>query len=182
LVSTNAAGTKSTTMAGEYSGNALGFKGSEDLGGMKANFQVEVNPSTLGATAPTGYQSFAGLEGAFGTVRAGQFFNYQFSNNALGSADGLSVAGGYSRVSETATGSLQGNAVEYTLPSIVTGLGVGFLKSFDNGTYANAATGTTAVNTNQFRLTYNLGALNVGYAQSKAATATGGHHLSKQPA
>jgi len=177
--------TKTTTsMSGAYSGNALGFKGSEDLsGGMKANFQVEFNPNWHGASSTqtvTNYQSFAGLSGDLGSLRAGQFFSQQFFNNALGDATGRSNAGGFTAVSEGATGVNQNNNIEYTLPSIVSGLGIIVARTFDSGAYDTTTNdGSYTVSSSTYRLTYSTGALNVGYATSKANTATAGAMSSK---
>jgi len=180
LVSTKTTST-TTTMSGAYSGNALGFKGSEDIGsGMKANFQLEFLPSYLAAGAAAGqtvtnYQSFAGISGEFGSIRAGQFFNMGFFNNAMGDATGISNAGGFQRISETATGTNQNNSIEYTLPTIVNGLGVTLGKTYDNGTYdSSTVDGASAVMSGSYRVTYSTGALNAGYSYSRAATATAG--------
>jgi len=184
LISQKAGTTTTVGIGGSYSGNALGVKGSEDLGsGVKANFQVELLPtwsvapaSTLGGTATAGslgnYQSFVGLSGAeLGSIRVGQFFNSQFFNNAMGDATGRSNAGGYSVASETYTGVNQTNAVEYTLPTFVTGLGVIYTRTFDNGATTSATTGIVASST--YRITYSLGGFNVGYAASDAAATSG---------
>jgi len=189
-VDTHITSTKTTTntigLSGAYSGNALGFKGSEDIGsGMKANYQIELYPGYFGAGGTstqtlTNYQSFAGISGDFGTLRAGQFFNMGFFNNAMGDATGISNAGGFQRVSENGTGTNQNNSVEYTLPNMISGLGVTVGKTFDNGTYAATTTdGASAVMSQSYRVTYSAGAFNTGYSVSKAATATGGAMTAK---
>lgn len=53
----------------------LGFKGETDVAGMKAFFQIEqeINFAQGGGNAWAGRDTFAGLKGDFGRVRAGQF-------------------------------------------------------------------------------------------------------------
>ncbi|HFA7937159.1 TPA: porin [Neisseria gonorrhoeae] len=54
-------------------GSKIGFKGQEDLGnGLKAVWQLEQGASVAGANSGWGNkQSFVGLKGGFGTIRAG---------------------------------------------------------------------------------------------------------------
>ncbi|MFD1244204.1 porin [Paralysiella testudinis] len=80
-------------------GSRIGFKGSEDLGnGLKAIWQVESKTSIAGTDSGwSSRDSFIGLEGGFGKVRAGHLSNqmnsnmdtpdaWEYSNEALGLA------------------------------------------------------------------------------------------------
>lgn len=64
--------TKTATQIADF-GSKIGFKGQEDLGnGMKAIWQLEQKASIAGTNSGWGNrQSFIGLKGDFGTVRAG---------------------------------------------------------------------------------------------------------------
>jgi len=79
----NGAGKKYAIDSGEQSGSRLGFKGTEDLGGgLKAIFDLEAGiladsgASQGGLTF--GRQSWVGLTGDFGTVKAGRQYTPQF--------------------------------------------------------------------------------------------------------
>ena len=73
----------SITQMEDY-GSRIGFKGEEDLGnGLKAIWQVEQRVSLAGAQASEGFNTrdtFIGLEGGFGKVRAG-YVSDQFNEN-----------------------------------------------------------------------------------------------------
>lgn len=63
--------------AGGVSGNRIGFKGTEDLGGgLKANFVLEQGFSADDGTAAGGFnrQSWVGLSGGFGEVQLGNSY------------------------------------------------------------------------------------------------------------
>lgn len=64
--------TKTATQIADF-GSKIGFKGQEDLGnGMKTIWQLEQKASIAGTNSGWGNrQSFIGLKGGFGTVRAG---------------------------------------------------------------------------------------------------------------
>ncbi|WP_312267584.1 trimeric porin PorB [Neisseria sp.] len=76
-------------------GSRIGFKGTEHLGsGLNAIWQVENSVSLAGGGTWAGRDSFIGLEGGFGKVRAGKISTqlkdmdsldpWEYSNNALG--------------------------------------------------------------------------------------------------
>ncbi len=76
-------------------GSRIGFKGSESLGsGLNAIWQVENDISVAGGGNWAGRDSFIGLDGNFGKVRAGKLSTqlndmdtldpWEYSNNALG--------------------------------------------------------------------------------------------------
>ena len=79
----NGAGKKYAIDGGEQAGSRLGFKGTEDLGGgLKAIFDLEAGIWTdTGASQgglTFGRQSWVGLTGDFGTVKAGRQYTPQF--------------------------------------------------------------------------------------------------------
>ncbi len=80
----NGAGKKYAIDSGEQNGSRLGFKGSEDLGGgLKAIFDLEMgifvdSGASQHASKPFGRQSWVGLTGDFGTVKAGRQYTPQF--------------------------------------------------------------------------------------------------------
>lgn len=79
-----AAGSAWKLNTGVQSGNRLGFKGTEDLGGgLKANFQLEngftLDDGRMGqGTRLFGRQAFVGLSGNFGAVNLGRQYNPLF--------------------------------------------------------------------------------------------------------
>ena len=159
-------GTTVTAIKGTYTGSELGFKGSEDLGnGLTGDFQIHFAPSIDGSgtsNAPTAYQSHVGVKGAFGGVRVGQFFSSMFSNNAaydsVGyTAFGYNVASGVNAA--TGSGVTLANSIEYTLPTLVSGLGVTYVNSQGESTAGDGANNIT-----NYRLNYGVGAFSVGYA------------------
>ena len=152
-----------TTIGGMLTGSELGFKGSEDLGnGLKADFQVHFSPSIDNSAAPTGYQSHVGLSGGFGGVRIGQFFSPSFFNNVT--YDGIGMAPVASSVAYVnGGGKLASNAIEYTLPAIVSGLGVSYMNA--QGETANNIGGMT-----NLRVNYAVGAFSIGYATDTTNT------------
>ena len=169
-----------TQVGGMLTGSELGFKGSEDLGnGLKADFQIHFSPSIDGSTAatalngttvigatngPRAYQSHVGLSGGFGRVRIGQFFSPSFFNNVT--YDGIGMAPVNTSVAYVNGGAnLYSNAIEYTLPDIVSGLGVSYMNS--QGETANNIGGMTNI-----RVNYAIGAFSVGYATDTTNTST----------
>ena len=96
-------------------GSRIGFKGSESLGsGLNAIWQVENDISVAGGGTWAGRDSFIGLDGNFGKVRAGKLSTqlndmdtldpWEYSNNALG-------LGVYTRTGERVT------SVRYDTPN-----------------------------------------------------------------
>jgi len=166
-----ASGVSTSAIKGTYTGSEIGFKGSEDLGnGLTGDFQIHFapnidgTPSTvapIGSTAPGAYQSHVGVKGAFGGVRVGQFFSPMFSNMAgydsVGfTAFGYNVAQGVN--ASTGSTATLANTIEYTLPTLVSGLGV---------TYSNSlaeTAGSSLNNVTIYRLNYSVGAFSAGYA------------------
>ncbi|MDC8759040.1 porin [Janthinobacterium fluminis] len=118
-----AAGSVTKLATGVQSGNRLGFKGTEDLGGgLKANFQIENGfdldtGKTRQGDRLFGRQAFVGLSGAFGAVNLGRQYNPifisidsidPFGTGLPGRIDNLMVAGNYRT----------DNAVTYSTPTV----------------------------------------------------------------
>ena len=118
-LSNGAGGTTSSTglSSGVQSGDRIGLKGTEDLGGgLNAIFDVETgfcgtgtsqDVATSGGTAQTyctggGFmqrQSWVGLEGNFGTVMAGRQYTAQFDNEAAMDPFGFGLNGNIGNIS-----------------------------------------------------------------------------------
>ena len=163
-------------------GSRIGFKGTEHLGsGLNAIWQVENNVSLAGGGDWAGRDSFIGLEGGFGKVRAGKLSTqlkdmdtidpWEYSNNALG-------LGMFTRTGERRT------SVRYDSP--VWG-GFSFNAQFtprDNGTEARGTTDTTGRDSNLSDTSAYYGGVNyenagffaqygVGYKKSAYLNAAG---------
>jgi len=173
--------TKSSgVMDGSWAGSRLGFRGTEDLGGgLKASFTIEqgINPTganglnqrvgsgahQLADAAGTAYtannnrQSFLGLAGGFGEIRAG----FQYTNSYdLAAFQGFSLSefqgGNYQN--QTHANGTRANAITYIAPKMGAltvkaqfGQGTGRATAESNAV-ANigAATGTLTKNNNQY--------------------------------
>ncbi|QDZ30292.1 porin [Noviherbaspirillum sp. UKPF54] len=119
------AGTAWKLASGVQSGNRLGFKGTEDLGGgLKANFQLEngfnVDTGTQRQGALFGRQAFVGLSGNFGAVNLGRQYNPLFI--ALDSIDpfGTGLTGASTNLmAGGSNGDVRvNNAITYTSPNM----------------------------------------------------------------
>ena len=103
----NGTATANKLDSGIQSGSRIGFKGTEDLGGgLSAIFQLEngfaADDGTLGQGGRLfGRQAWVGLNGAFGTVKAGRQFTPVYAN--LGTFDpfGNALAGNSERIFNT---------------------------------------------------------------------------------
>jgi len=107
--------------SGMHSGNRLGFRGTEDLGGgLSALFVLEKGfNSDTGAIAQGGLgfgrQVFVGLKGSFGTLTAGRHYSPHFlAVDSLDPLDGIS--GGVFNLLRRTTRT--DNTVMYTTPSL----------------------------------------------------------------
>ena len=162
--------TKTTAVGVQYTGNELGFKGSEDLGGgLKASFQIHFAPSVESSTAPAGYQSHVGLNGGFGSVKLGQYFSPMFFNVVTYDATGLSPFG-QNVAPVAATVGLISNAIQYDLPTVVPGLGVSYAMA--KGEVGRPT--TAALNDiSNIRLNYATGPFSVGISTATTKGAAG---------
>jgi general bacterial porin, GBP family len=113
--------TKTTGAEGQASGNRLGFRGVEDLGGgLKANFVLEWShtPSETGAAVgATNRQSFVGLSGAFGEASIGRMntlHKYIQDNNTFG---GPSFGTGWTATMNGYNADRISNVIQYKTPT-----------------------------------------------------------------
>lgn len=176
----------------------LNVAGTEDLGGgLKANFRVEFNPDLVNGTGVSGvnlagaapgatggmHQTFLGLSGGFGEIKAGRVNAPALSAWLTGSVFGTAIGSGYSAgqniYNPTSTAVLQtqtyptrfNGAIEYTTPSF-SGLTARLyaVPKNDNSTTLTANnTGVTDLG-----LAYNNGPLNVALSSQTIKTGTKG--------
>ena len=142
-------------------GSRLGFKGKEDLGnGLNAIWQVEQEVTVDGKERGFGTRdSFIGLEGGFGKVRAGYLSNYQNSDMQIPdaweySSDALGL-GKYTR-----TG-VRRAAIRYDSPSFAGFTFTGAYSPSDNNN--DSVDSRTTTRPDESRDVYNLG---LGYENS----------------
>jgi predicted porin len=181
LDSTTAAGvntkTKTSGAEGAASGNRLGFRGTEDLGGgLKANFVLEWShtPSETGAAVgATNRQSFVGLSGAFGEASVGRFNTLQKyiqDNNTFG---GPGFTTGWTSAMNSYNAERISNAIQYKTPTFS-----GFsatVQAVENTVDASSAAGKDKSGGSGMAamLNYKVGALELAYVNSGIKTTTG---------
>ena len=206
----NAKVDRGTVQGGTLSTNRLGFRGTEDLGGgLKASFVAEaalgvMNGNTTGAAnnaflsnsnTSGNRQTYVGLSGSFGEIRAG----YQYANNHLTRLTGdpsgganmpgnLAVAVGVAGTTGATTGSTLTNAdyearanqIIYFTPSFS---GIRAHVGMSRNTFKNqtTATSTTDTSANGYAIgaDYSAGPLKVSFAYADGTTksSTGGQEL-----
>jgi predicted porin len=171
---------KTTDIVGSGYGNgALGdtfltMAGSEDLGGgMKASFKMEprLDPNASAYTM-TNRESWVGISGGFGAVQIGTTYSPMFNLVAAGTdVGGVSNMIGSNYVLGGTASIGQGNSsINYTLPSLMTGLSIqaGIIKG---GKASNSAT-PGAGDGQGFAVSYAVGAFTAGFGtQSNKNTA-----------
>ncbi len=160
---------------GGMSGNRIGFKGTEDLGGgLKANFVVELGLDPTEANSAFGdnnRQSYVGVEGAFGTFNMGRQYSLHHNNQGAGDMLGnLNGQTGYLGAFDSLV--RLSNSFMYTSPSfsgftVAAEMALG--ETFKNADAAEGANSATASNekkneTTGVRLNYANGPLAAGYA------------------
>jgi predicted porin len=171
---------KTTHIVGSGYGNGaladtfLTISGSEDLGnGMKASFKLEprLDPNAAAYTMAN-RESWVGVSGAFGAAQIGTTYSPMFNLVAAGTdVGGVSNMIGSNYVLAHTSSISQGNSsINYTLPSLVSGLTVqaGIIKggANSNGTTPGAGDGQG------FAVNYAIGAFTAGYGtQSNKNTA-----------
>lgn len=139
------------------SGSYLGFKGKEDLGnGLSAIWQVEQAITVTGEGKSRGFgthDSFIGLEGGFGKIRAGYLSNYQNSDMQAPDAwEYNAVALGLGKYSRTG---VRRAAIRYDSPDFGGFSFAGAYSPSDN--INNSVDSRTTTRPNQSRDVYNLG-------------------------
>jgi predicted porin len=147
---------------GVQSGNRLGFKGSEDLGGgLAANFQIEAGFNLAKGTSKQdalfGRQAHVGLSGPFGAIDLGRNYNPFF--NTLDSIDpfGTGLTGSSTNLMNSSSVRTNSSLV-YSSPNI-NGLSGSFLYGFGEQP-GDAAKSRTV----DFSVGYAGGPLNVTFA------------------
>ena len=160
--------TKQTQIIGTNNGgSAIGFKGSEDLGGgLKLSFQQEIGLNTNSAGGPTdtvGYEnrnSFIGLAGAFGDFKVGRQYNLAFYNIIANDPMGFSGLGTFAPLA-AGNPNRTDSLMVYTAPTMVAGVGVQVAKALGGTATTPTATAKTNDSTS-WGLTYTSGGLYVG--------------------
>lgn len=169
---------QTAAVQGGMSGNRIGFKGEEDLGGgMKASFTVEmgIDPTESSldntTTGLANRQSFVGVSGGFGAVTIGRQYTVHHSNQGAGDMVGnLNGQTGYLGAMDSLVRA--SNAFVYTSPSF-NGVTVSVEKALgETVTNADLAVGANSVAASSekkneaqgIRVSYVGGPLSVGYA------------------
>ena len=156
-VGTGTANSKKCISGTLNGGNALGFKGNEDLGnGIKANFLIEFGmegsdsmtvhsaaggTTLLGASTGTvgvsngvsNRQSFVGLSGGFGSVKIGKQYSEVFNAACAYDLGGCAAVVGslpMAIISDADQDVRRSNQVNFSLPQFVDGLSINVGKSF----------------------------------------------------
>jgi predicted porin len=166
--------TKTTKINGTLNGgSALGFTGSDDLGGgMKAYFQHEFGMATEQNDAVTNRFSYVGLSGGFGDVKIGKMYNFAFFNSIANDPLGFSGTSGYAGLGFGGGAASTSNMIAYTLPSIASGVGIQVGKAMGEAATTAAAPTKTGDSTS-WGVTYAAGALYAGATgETVIATAT----------
>lgn len=127
-------------------GNALGFKGNEDLGnGIKASFLIEFGMESSDAMAGvSNRQSFLGLDGGFGSITVGKQYSEVFN-----AACGFDLGGCAAMVgslpliiiSDEDSDVRRSNQVNYKLPQFVDGLSINIGKSYGEADVVSSGAG-----------------------------------------
>ena len=165
-------------------GNALGFKGNEDLGnGINANFLIEfgmegsdsmtVHSAAGGTTllgAGTGSvgvsngvsnrQSFVGLSGGFGSVKIGKQYSEVFNAACAYDLGGCAAVVGslpMAIISDADQDVRRSNQVNFSLPQFVDGLSINVGKSFGEAPKLGASTTNNAGDGTNYSISYRTG-------------------------
>jgi predicted porin len=206
---TTAANTKRGLTSSLNGGSAVGFKGSEDLGGgLKASFLIELGlePSdqynnysattarSLSAIASTddsfsngigNRQSFLGLEGGFGSINLGR----QYTNTFLAACGGdiggcANLVGNLAifSVLDTSTDVRRANQINYNLPSLVPGLSIQVGKSYGEAVKVGTNTTNNAGDGTNYTLGYSSGPFAATLASETVDNAGGPGMFANTPA
>ena len=170
-VGTGTANTKKGITGTLNGGNALGFKGNEDLGnGIKANFLIEFGME--GSDGMTGYsagtstntltgaaagspsvsngvsnrQSFVGLSGGFGSVKIGKQYSEVFNAYCAYDMGGCAAMVGsvpLAVIIDESGDVRRSNQVNFSLPQFVEGLSINVGKSFGEAVKMGASVPAT---------------------------------------
>ena len=161
----------------QMGGGILGVKGSEDLsGGMKASYNIEIQPGIDGNSGSWNRQSFVGLSGGFGAVRIGKQYSQAFNNTVgvdPGGATGIAgnnayvIQLAYLGVTSTAGDAplRQRNSMQYDLPEMLPGLKAGATLVYGNE--VDAANGGKTDEGQGFNISYTSGPIYAGYTYDR---------------
>jgi len=166
--STSGSAVTTSTLGDTNGNNVINFVAKEDLGsGMSGDIQYGFGSSGDNGTSFTNYQTFAGLSGAFGRVQAGSFISPQFNVVAGGDATGAwSHNTAWVNLSTAATTRAKeyfpSNQLQYTLPTLVPGLGLSYTRKFGE------STGTNIGSADSYSASYATGPVSLAYAYTKS--------------
>jgi len=165
-------------------GNALGFKGNEDLGnGINANFLIEFGmegsdsmtvhsaaggTTLLGASTGTvgvsngvsNRQSFVGLSGGFGSVKIGKQYSEVFNAACAYDLGGCAAMVGSLPIviiSDADQDVRRSNQVNFSLPQFVEGLSINVGKSFGEAPKLGASATNNAGDGTNYSISYRTG-------------------------
>ena len=156
----------------QMGGGILGVKGSEDLsGGLKASYNIEIQPGIDENDGNWNRQSFVGLSGGFGALRIGKQYSQAF-NNTVGVDPGgaTGIAGNNAYVIQLAYLGVAGagdsplrqrNSMQYDLPEMLPGLKAGVTLVY--GSEVNSADGGKTNGGQGFNISYASGPIYAGY-------------------
>jgi predicted porin len=161
----------------QMGGGILGVRGSEDLsGGMKASYNIEIQPGIDENSGSWNRQSFVGLSGDFGALRIGKQYSKAFNNTVAvdpGGATGIAgnnafaIQLAYLGVTST-TGDAplrQRNGMQYDLPEMLPGLKAGATLVY--GTEESSANGGKTNEGQGFNISYASGPIYAGYTYDR---------------
>jgi hypothetical protein len=140
-VTTTSGATSTVNSIDDSNGNTgVNFGVSEDLdGGMKFVGNIGLNLGIGGSNTPTAtngvYETYAGLSGGFGSIKAGTLQTPQFLVIANGDAGGYLISNPVANLNQHQGGTvgsttlLQSNSFQYVLPTFVEGLSLKYQTS-----------------------------------------------------
>ncbi len=162
--------TKTTGAEGQLSGNRIGFRGVEDLGGgLKAGFVLEMSHTPTEATSGVGAtnrQSFLSLSNNMGEVRIGRQNSLNKVINDSGVFGGAGFGTGWTTKINGYEAERVSNAIQYETP-VFNGLQASVAHQNDSADVSNVDLKTKTEAT-FLGLRYNQGPLSFAYANKNA--------------
>lgn len=160
----------------QMGGGILGVKGSEDLsGGLKASYNIEIQPGIDENSGSWNRQSFVGLSGGFGALRIGKQYSQAFNNTvAVDPGGATGIAGNNAYVIQLAYLGVSGagdsplrqrNGMQYDLPEMLPGLKAGATLVY--GSEADSANGGKTTEGQGFNISYASGPIYAGYTYDR---------------
>jgi predicted porin len=168
--------TKTTGAEGQLSGNRIGFRGVEDLGGgLKAGFVLEMSHTPTEATSGVGAtnrQSFLSLSNNMGEVRIGRQNSLNKVINDSGVFGGAGFATGWTTAINGYQAERVSNTIQYETP-VFNGLQASVAHQNDSADVSNVDLKTKNEAT-FIGLRYNQGPLSFAYANKNAKDSVDG--------